>query len=144
MSPAEPASPGVSSAPGPLAGVRVLEIGGEQADYAGLLCAGLGASVVKVEPPEGDRTRRLKGFGTGYFGFFNRNKRSLALDLKSTGGQDAAVRLLQRSDVLIENFAPGTMVRLGLDYPAAAKANPWIFLCMLSPTVQASPRPTGP
>ena len=96
-----------------------------------MILADLGAEVIKVEPPEGDRTRRLKGFGTGYFGFFNRNKRSLMLDLKSDAGKAAALRLIRRSDVLIENFAPGTVARLGLDYAAAAAANPRLLYCSL-------------
>ena len=86
---------GVSAAPGPLAGVRVLELGGEQADYAGLLCAGLGASVVKVEPPEepgpglgpfyggvADQERSL------YFWGYNRGKRSVVLDLATADGRE--------------------------------------------------------
>ena len=82
-------SPGASAAPGPLAGVRVVELGGEQADYAGLLCAGLGAAVVKVEPPEGSPGRFFGPFYGGdpdperslYFWGYNRGKRSVVLDL---------------------------------------------------------------
>lgn len=122
----------IASDPLPLTGIRVAEFGHTiLGPSCGMILADLGADVIKIEPPEGDRTRRLKGFGTGYFGFFNRNKRSLALDLKSTAGQAAALRLVQRSDVLIENFAPGTMARLSLDYPAVAKANPRLIYCSL-------------
>jgi crotonobetainyl-CoA:carnitine CoA-transferase CaiB-like acyl-CoA transferase len=118
--------------PLPLAGVWVAEFGHTiLGPSCGMILADLGAEVIKVEPPEGDRTRRLKGFGTGYFGFFNRNKRSLALDLKSAPGKAAALRLIRRADVLIENFAPGTMARLGLDYPAAAAVNPRLIYCSL-------------
>ncbi len=116
----------------PLAGIWVAEFGHTiLGPSCGMILADLGAEVIKVEPPEGDRTRRLKGFGTGYFGFFNRNKRSLALDLKSPAGKAAALRLIKRSDVLVENFAPGTMGRLGLDYAAAAAANSKLIYCSL-------------
>src|SRR5215472_18133287 len=118
--------------PMPLAGIWVAEFGHTiLGPSCGMILADLGAEVIKVEPPEGDRTRRLKGFGTGYFGFFNRNKRSLALDLKSPTGKAAALRLIGRSDVLIENFAPGTMARLGLDHAAASAANPKLIYCSL-------------
>jgi crotonobetainyl-CoA:carnitine CoA-transferase CaiB-like acyl-CoA transferase len=116
----------------PLAGIWVAEFGHTiLGPSCGMILADLGAEVIKVEPPEGDRTRRLEGFGTGYFGFFNRNKRSLTLDLKSPAGKAAALRLIGRCDVLIENFAPGTMARLGLDYGAASAANPKLIYCSL-------------
>jgi crotonobetainyl-CoA:carnitine CoA-transferase CaiB-like acyl-CoA transferase len=80
---------------------------------AGLLFAELGADVIKVEPaPDGDRTRRLGGFGAGFFAGFNRNKRSLAIDLKSPAGQAVMHRLVPTADVVLENFGPGTMERL--------------------------------
>src|SRR5215472_1923986 len=83
--------------PMPLAGIWVAEFGHTiLGPSCGMILADLGAEVIKVEPPEGDRTRRLKGFGTGYFGFFNRNKRSLALDLKSSAGKAAALRRADR------------------------------------------------
>ena len=89
----------MSSAPGPLAGVRVLELGGEQADYAGLLCAGLGASVVKVEPPEGSPGRRVGPFYDGteeslYFWGYNRGKQSVVLDLADPAGRQRLDSLL--------------------------------------------------
>jgi crotonobetainyl-CoA:carnitine CoA-transferase CaiB-like acyl-CoA transferase len=115
--------PGVSGAPGPLAGVRVLELGGEQADYAGLLCAGLGATVVKVEPPEGSPGRRLGPFyaGTGeslYFWGYNRGKRSVLLDLAGPAGRERLDYLLADADVLIDATPLGELDELGLD-PAA-------------------------
>ncbi len=126
MSPSEPTSPGVSSAPGPLAGVRVLELGGEQADYAGLLCAGLGASVVKIEPPEGSPGRRIGPFYAGvegperslYFWGYNRGKRSLVLDLADPGGRQRLDYLLADADVLIDATPASELTGLGLD-PAA-------------------------
>jgi crotonobetainyl-CoA:carnitine CoA-transferase CaiB-like acyl-CoA transferase len=116
----------VSSAPGPLAGVRVLEIGGEQADYAGLLCAGLGASVVKVEPPEGSPGRRIGPFYAGvkgpdrslYFWGYNRGKRSVVLDLADPAGCQRLDYLLADADVLIDATPVGELAELGLD-PAA-------------------------
>ena len=130
----------MASDPLPLAGIRVAEFGHTiLGPSCGMILADLGADVIKVEPPEGDRTRRLKGFGTGYFGFFNRNKRSLALDLKSAAGREAALRLLERADVLVENFAPGTMARLGLDYAASAKANKRLVYCSLKGFLRGGP-----
>src|SRR3546814_11324715 len=91
----------------------------------GMILADLGAEVIKIEPaPKGDPTRYLKGFGLGYFGYFNRNKRSLAVDLKTPEGHEIIGRLLVKADVLIENFAPGTMERLGLDYAVVSQRNP--------------------
>ena len=98
----------------PLAGLRVLEFSHTvMGPTAGLLFAELGADVIKVEPaPDGDRTRRLGGFGAGFFAGFNRNKRSLAIDLKSPAGQAVMHRLVPTADVVLENFGPGTMERL--------------------------------
>ena len=101
----------------PLAGIRVLDFGHTvMGPTAGLILADLGAEVIRIEPVTGDPTRRLKGFGTGYFPFFNRNKQSVALNLKDPRGIAIVKRLLAQSDILIENFGPGTMSRLGLDY----------------------------
>ncbi len=119
----------MSGAPGPLAGVRVLELGGEQADYAGLLCAGLGASVVKVEPPEGSPGRRLGPFYKGaedperslYFWGYNRGKRSVVLDLADADGRSRLDGLLSDADVLIDATPVGELTELGLD-PAAHPA----------------------
>jgi len=98
----------------PLVGLRVLEFSHTvMGPTAGLLFAELGADVIKVEPaPDGDRTRRLGGFGAGFFAGFNRNKRSLAIDLKSKEGQAVMHRLVPTADVVLENFGPGTMERL--------------------------------
>jgi crotonobetainyl-CoA:carnitine CoA-transferase CaiB-like acyl-CoA transferase len=123
---AERTSPGPSGAPGPLAGLRVLELGGAQADYAGLLCAGLGASVVKVEPPEGSPGRRIGPFYAGvegpdrslYFWGYNRGKRSVVLDLADPAGRQRLGSLLADADVLIDATPVGELTGLGLD-PAA-------------------------
>lgn len=100
----------------PLAGVRVLEF--TQAvlgPTAGMVLADMGAEVIRVEPtPHGDPTRKLRGFGMGYYPYFNRNKKSVVLDVKDPRGFAVVETLLESADVLIENFAPGTMKRLGL------------------------------
>lgn len=98
---------------------------------AGLFLADLGAEVIRVEPPEGDRTRRLKGSGLGYFWFYNRNKRSLALDVKRPESRPVLERLIASADVLIENMGVGTMDRLGLGYAEAAAINPRLVYCAL-------------
>src|SRR6202161_2704767 len=109
----------------PLAGIRVLEFCHTiMGPTAGLILADLGADVIKIEPADGDSTRRLLGFAAGFFGAFNRNKRSLAIDLKADEGRALLHRLAATADVAIENYAPGTMDRLGCGYDDLAKANP--------------------
>lgn len=90
----------------------------------GMVLADLGAEVIKVEPLAGDNTRRLLGSGAGFFPLFNRNKKSVALDLQQPAGREAALRLVATADVVSENFKPGTMRKLGLDYEALAPGNP--------------------
>lgn len=97
----------------------------------GLVLADLGADVIKIEKPEGDDTRRLRGFGMGYFPFFNRNKRSLAVDLKTETGREIVYKLIATADVLIENFAPGTMERLGFGYSQVSRHHPSLIYCSL-------------
>jgi crotonobetainyl-CoA:carnitine CoA-transferase CaiB-like acyl-CoA transferase len=127
MSPASPA------APMPLTGLRVLEFCHTiMGPSAGLILADLGADVVKIEPaPHGDATRRMPGFAAGFFGAFNRNKRSVALDLKQPEGRALAHRLAATADALLENYAPGTMERLGCGYAALAAVNPRLVYCAL-------------
>ena len=117
----------------PLTGVRVLEFThAVMGPCAGLALADLGAEVIRVErAPEGDPTRRLKGFGAGYYTFFNRNKKSLALDLKSDEGKAIIHDLLTETDALIENFAPGAMERLGLGYDQLKERYPKLIYCSL-------------
>jgi crotonobetainyl-CoA:carnitine CoA-transferase CaiB-like acyl-CoA transferase len=116
----------------PLTGVRVLEFTHAVLGPAcGLVLADLGADVIKIEKPDGDDTRRLKGFGMGYFPFFNRNKRSLAVDVKTEAGRDLVCQLIATADVVIENFAPGTMERLGFGYPALSTLHPSLIYCSL-------------
>ena len=96
---------------------------------AGLVLADLGADVVKVEPVSGDKTRGLRGSGAGYFAMYNRNKRSLAIDLKSERGKALALELIDDADVFIENFRPGALDKLGFGYDALSKRNPRLIYC---------------
>lgn len=114
----------------PLAGVRVIEFTHMvMGPAAGLMLADLGADVIKIEPAEGDSTRTLPGSGAGYFPMYNRNKRSLCVDLKAPAGKEAVLRLIDKADVVIENFRPGTMDRLGLGYEALSRRNPRLIYC---------------
>ncbi len=114
----------------PLSELRVVEFSHMvMGPSAGLILADLGADVVKVEPLGGDKTRELRGSGAGYFAMYNRNKRSIALDLKSAAGLAAAQRLVKTADVLIENFRPGAMDKLGLGYQELAETNPRLIYC---------------
>jgi crotonobetainyl-CoA:carnitine CoA-transferase CaiB-like acyl-CoA transferase len=110
----------------PLAGLKVIEFSHTvMGPTAGLIFAELGADVVKVEPaPKGDHTRGLGGFGAGFFAAFSRNKRSLAVDLKRPEGQAVIHRLVPTADVVLENYGPGTMERLGCGYEQLAALNP--------------------
>jgi crotonobetainyl-CoA:carnitine CoA-transferase CaiB-like acyl-CoA transferase len=115
-----------------LSSLRVLEFSHAVLGPAcGLVLADLGAEVIRIEPIEGDPTRSLKGFGTGYYPFFNRNKKSLAVDIKSEQGKEIIFKLLESTDVLIENFAPDTMTRLGFGYEALASLYPTLVYCSL-------------
>src|SRR5271169_5260653 len=125
------ADPKVNST-APLAGVRVLEFCHTiMGPTAGLILADLGADVIKIEPSDGDATRRRIGFAAGFFATFNRNKRSFAVDLKSDDGRALLHRLSATADVVLENYAPGTMDRLGCGYGDLAKINPRLVYCSL-------------
>jgi len=114
----------------PLDGVKVVEFTHMvMGPSIGLILADLGAQVTRVEPLEGDQTRRLLGSGAGYFPMYNRNKRSVCLDLKSPEGLAAAKALVGEADVLVENFRPGALDKLGLSYEALKVANPRLIYC---------------
>lgn len=114
----------------PLEGITVVELANYvAAPSAGALMADLGADVIKIEPAEGDSTRTLPGSGAGYFPMYNRNKRSFCVDLKAAAGKEAVLRLVDKADVVIENFRPGTMDRLGLGYAALSQRNPRLIYC---------------
>jgi crotonobetainyl-CoA:carnitine CoA-transferase CaiB-like acyl-CoA transferase len=117
----------------PLSGIRVLELGHVvMGACCGLVLADMGAEVIKVErAPDGDDTRRFGGFGRGLFHFFNRNKKSLAIDLKTKAGQAVLARAIGKADVLIENFGPGAVERLGFGYEDCKKLNPRLVYCSL-------------
>ena len=101
----------------PLAGLRVIEFTHMvMGPTCGMILADLGAEVIKIEPPEGDKTRKLPGLGIGFFRSFNRNKKSVVLDLNQPEGLATAAELIGECDVMLENFRPGMMASLGLDY----------------------------
>ena len=108
----------------PFEGIRVVEFTHMvMGPTCGMVLADLGAEVIKVEPLAGDNTRRLIGSGAGFFPMFNRNKKSIALDLQSFKGKEAALKLVATADIVSENFKPGTMAKLGLDYDTLSKLN---------------------
>lgn len=118
----------------PLAGVTVLELGGFiTGPYAGLLLADMGASVIKVERPEGDPFRAFRGgqYSPNFVGY-NRNKRSVKLDLSSAAGQAVFLQLVDRADVVIENFRPGVMEKLGLGCEVLRARNPGLVYCAIA------------
>src|SRR5688572_19763968 len=97
----------------------------------GLALADLGAEVIKVEPLAGDNTRRLEAAGAGFFPVFNRNKKSLAVDLQKPEGRDLVLKLLKKADVLTENFRPGALDKLGFSFSALREHNPRLIYCSL-------------
>ena len=120
----------------PYEGIRVVEFTHMvMGPTCGMVLADLGAEVIKVEPighgHEGDNTRKLLGSGAGFFPMFNRNKKSLALDLKTPEGKEAALRLIATADIVCENFKPDAMKKLGLDYESLKKLNPRLIYVSL-------------
>lgn len=117
----------------PLSGLRVVEFSHMvMGPSCGLILADLGADVIKIEPaPNGDKTRRLPGSGAGFFVSFNRNKRSLALDLKTPEGIAIVKRLIAHADIVTENFRPGGLDAMGLGYEALAQAHPRLIYCSM-------------
>ena len=116
----------------PLKGVRVVEFAHMvMGPTCGLVLADLGAEVIKVEPLEGDNTRRLQGAGAGFYPIFNRNKKSIALDLKSPEGMEIVLQLIDGADAVTENFRPGALDKLGLGYADLSRRNPRLVYCTL-------------
>jgi len=114
----------------PLHGIKIVEFTHMVMGPAvGAVLVELGAEVVRIEPIGGDSTRSLLGSGAGYFPMYNRNKRSICLDLKAADGLDLARRLCAAADVVVENFRTGTMDKLGLGYEALAALNPRLIYC---------------
>ncbi|HRD74891.1 MAG TPA: CaiB/BaiF CoA-transferase family protein [Hyphomicrobiaceae bacterium] len=117
----------------PLDGIKVIELCHVvMGPTCGMILGDLGADVIKFEPaPDGDNTRRLIGSGIGFFATFNRNKRSIALDLKSPEGLEVARRLIASADVVTENFRPGALDAMGLGYDVCKTVNPRLIYCSL-------------
>jgi crotonobetainyl-CoA:carnitine CoA-transferase CaiB-like acyl-CoA transferase len=117
----------------PLEGIRVLEFGHMvMGPSCGLILADLGAEVIKIEPQgKGDKTRYLESFGSGFHCTFNRNKKSLAIDLKSEEGRSIILDLVKSSDLVTENFREGTLDKLGLGYESIKAVNPQIIYCSM-------------
>jgi crotonobetainyl-CoA:carnitine CoA-transferase CaiB-like acyl-CoA transferase len=120
----------------PLEGLKVLDFSRVLAGpFAGRMLSDLGAEVVKVEPPEGDSSRlwgRLTAGVSGYFNMVNAGKRSIAIDLRAPGAQELVLALVKQADVLVENFRPDVMPRLGIGYPTLAAANPGLIMLSIS------------
>jgi crotonobetainyl-CoA:carnitine CoA-transferase CaiB-like acyl-CoA transferase len=111
--------------PLPYAGIRVVEFTHMvMGPTCGMILADLGAEVIKVEPIDGDKTRRLLGSGAGFFPMFNRNKKSLAIDMKTPEGMEIIKKLVASADVVSENFKPGIMAKMGLDYETLCQVHP--------------------
>ena len=110
----------------PLNGIRVLEMAhAVMGPSCGMVLADMGAEVIKVErAPDGDETRKLIGFGRGFHVYFNRNKKSLAVDLKAEKGKELLKKMVPHCDVFVENFGPGTVTKLGFGYEELARINP--------------------
>src|SRR5512132_596099 len=121
-----------TSTPQPLAGLRVVEFTHMvMGPTCGMVLADLGAEVIKIEPIEGDNTRRLQGAGAGFFPVFNRNKKSLAVNLKKKEGLDLVLKLIASADVVTENFRPGALDKMGLGYAALSAKYPRLVYCTL-------------
>lgn len=135
--------------PCPLAGIRILDLSQVLAGpYCGMLLAGLGAEVIKVESPEGDMSRSM---GPPYVGdsgslylAVNRNKKSLVLDLKHAAGQAALHRLVRKADVLLHNFRPRAAVELRVDYETLARSNPRLVYANIAAFGQTGPEAERP
>ncbi|MEY3672282.1 MAG: hypothetical protein RI904_1939 [Pseudomonadota bacterium] len=109
----------------PLAGIRVVEFTHMvMGPTCGMILADLGAEVIKVEPIAGDNTRKLLGSGSGFYPMFNRNKKSISIDVKNPVGREIILKLVAGADVFSENFKSGTMEKLGFGYAALSKLNP--------------------
>ena len=114
----------------PLNGLKVIEFSHMvMGPCAGLMLADMGADVIKVEPIGGDKTRRLRGAGAGYFPMYNRNKKSIAINLKSPEGKAAILDMIKTADVFIENFRPGALDKLGFGYDDLKTLNPRLIYC---------------
>jgi formyl-CoA transferase len=134
----------MTKSPAALEGIRVLDVTQVMAGpYCAMILADLGARVIKVEPPAGDSTRQMPGAAgsdSPSFNAVNRGKRSIVLDLKTAGGRDVFTRLARSSDIVIENYRPGVMTSLGLDYAALSAVNPRLIYASISGYGQTGPQ----
>lgn len=143
-------SPREAARPLPLAGIRVLDVSQVMAGpFACMMLADMGADVIKVEPLEGDQTRGAMGFkmkGPDSMGFLNmnRNKRSVALDLKTEEGREFFYELARSADMMVENYRPGVVKRLGIDYETIRKINPRMVYASISGFGQSGPWSSRP
>src|SRR6516165_6658877 len=134
-------APGPAAQPGSLTGIRVIELADEQAEYCGLTLAGLGADVIKVEPPGGNPTRRIGPFyqdkpdpeGSLFFWQYNRGKRSVVFDLDRKADQDKLRSLLAEADVLLESTPKGSLESIGLGNDALARQYPTLIHARVTP-----------
>ena len=128
----------------PLKGFRVVEFAHAAAGpFCAMLLADLGAEVIKVEPPGGDMLRAWPPFVDGYSVYFasvNRNKRSVALDLKDARQREDATAIALSADAFVENFRPGALAKFGLDYATLSKLKPSLVYCSISAYGQTGPR----
>src|ERR1700738_5091910 len=137
-----------NAGPGMLAGLRVVEIADERAEYTGLLLAGLGAEVIKIEPPEGNATRRIGPFLADepglerslFFWNYNRNKKSVVLDLRDKPGQEQLLRLIGGADILLDASCGALNEVLGLDHAALNARFPPIVTARMTPLGGDGPR----
>src|SRR5580658_9713316 len=127
--------------PGPLTGLRVLELADETGQFCGKLLGDLGADVVKIEPPGGERCRHVGPFLDDVphperslsFWYYNTSKRAITLDPGTADGAALFRRLAATADVVLETFRPGFLASIGLDYPVLSEQNPRLILCSLTP-----------
>lgn len=133
--------------PGPLAGLRVLELADEKGQFCGKLMADLGADVIKVEPPGGQSTRTFGPFLNDVphrerslsFWHYNTSKRGITLNLETTEGKELFRRLASTADIILETYPPGYFPFLGLGYEDLAQLNPRLIMCSLTPFGQTGP-----
>jgi crotonobetainyl-CoA:carnitine CoA-transferase CaiB-like acyl-CoA transferase len=133
--------------PGPLAGLRVLELADEKGQFCGKLMADLGADVIKIEPPGGQKTRAVGPFLDDIphrerslsFWHYNTSKRGITLNLDTSEGRDLFRRLIPQADIILETYPPGYMPGLGLGYEELSRLNPRLIMCSLTPFGQTGP-----
>ncbi len=133
--------------PGPLAGLRILELADETGQFCGKLLGDLGADVIKIEPPSGEPSRHVGPFVDDIphpdrslsFWYYNTSKRGITLNLETADGRQLFKRLAATSDIILETFRPGFLASLGLDYKSLREQNPGLIMCALTPFGQTGP-----